>query len=221
MIGRHRRSIAASRAQTRAYAARVVELVPVLRREIPAPASPSGSPAVVVLMGLPGVGKSHCARLLCARLGAACVASDQLRSRLFIAATYTEEENGCVFRAADALLDVLLAEGHRVVLDATNLLARNRGAATETARRRGVPLVHVRVVAEQADIVARLAGRRIARAPDDHSDADESVLRRIERRARVFEPPEGGHLELRNAPDLEAEIERIATAVERACVAAS
>lgn len=213
---RQRRTSAASKAQTRLYAERLSALVPVLRAEVPVPAAASGEPVVVMLMGPPGVGKSHCARLLCSRLGAAHVSSDHLRSRLFIAASYSPEESATVFQAADALVDALLGEGHRVVLDATNLLARNRAAATATARRRGAPIVHVRILAVEGEALARLAGRRVARGEGDHSDADEAIYRRMS----TFEPPEGGHLELRNGPDLEAEVERIATEVER-CARAS
>lgn len=213
---RQRRTAAAARAQTRLYAERLADLVPVLRSEVPAPPVAHGQPAVVVLMGRPGVGKSHCARLLCARLGAAHVSSDHLRSRLFIAASYAPEERATVFRAADALVDLLLAEGHRVVLDATNLLARNRATATETARRRRVPIVHVRIIADEGDVLAWLAERRRSRAAGDHSDADAAISRRM----IAFEPPEGGHLELRNGTDLAAEIERVAEEVER-CAGAS
>lgn len=213
---RQRRTAAASKGQTRAYAERLADLVPVLRSEVPAPATPHGQPLVVVLMGQPGVGKSHCARLLCARLDAAHISSDQLRSRLFIAASYAPDESATVFRAADALADLLLSEGHRVVLDATNLLQRNRGSATETARRRGVPIIHVRIVAAEDEVLARLADRRRDRQAGDHSDADETIYRRM----ATFEPPEGGHLELTNGPDLEAGIERIAMEVER-CARAS
>ena len=213
---RQRRTAAASKGQTRAYSERLPELVSVLRSEVPTPPTPHGQPLVIVLMGQPGVGKSHCARLLCARLAAAHLSSDHLRSRLFIAASYAPDESATVFRAADALLDLLLSEGHRVVLDATNLLARNRAAVTETARRRGVPMIHVRIVAEQAQVLARLAERRRERRADDHSDADETIYRKM----GTFEPPEGSHVELTNGPDLDAGIERVAKEVER-CAAAS
>lgn len=213
MIHRQRRSAVGARGQTREYLARLSELVPVLRAELEAPPRPHGVPALVVLMGVPGVGKSHCARLLAARLGAAWISSDQLRSRLFIAASYSAEESLTVFRAADALQEVLLRDGHRVILDATNLLARNREAATAAARRMGVPVVYVRVVADERDVLERLAGRRSARATGDHSEADESIYRRM----NVFEPPSGGHLELRNGPDLAGELDRIVMEVERAC----
>lgn len=216
---RMRPSPGAVRGQTRAYAERVGELVALLRQEIGAPAHPHGVPAVVVMMGVPGVGKSHCARALAAPLGAAHVASDQLRSRLFIAASYAEEENATIFKCVDALVDTLLGEGHRVIVDATNLVARNRESTVAAARRHAVPLVFVRVVADEAAILERLAGRREERAADDHSDADVRVYRRMKERA--FEPPEDGFLELRNGDRLAHEIERVISAVEQACVSAS
>jgi predicted kinase len=208
-----RRRSGASAAQTRAYAARPEVLAPQLRSEIAtAPATPHGKPVLILLMGLPGVGKSHCARLLCDRLGAAHVASDELRSRLFIAASYADEENRAVFAAATALLDGFLAEGHRVVVDATNLVARNRAGTVQAAGRRGIPIVYVRVTASEGDARGRLASRRAARAAGDHSEADESIYDRM--RSHTFEAPTEGFLELVNGPDLAREIDRIVQAVE-------
>jgi predicted kinase len=207
-----RRSGAAA-AQTRAYAARPDVLAPQLRSEIATvPATPHGKPALILLMGLPGVGKSHCARLLCDRLGAAHVASDELRSRLFIAASYADEENRAVFATATALVDGLLAEGHRVVVDATNLIARNRAGTVEAARRRAIPVIYVRITASDEDARGRLASRRAARAAGDHSEADASIYERM--RSQAFDPPTEGFLELVNGPDLAAEIDRIVDAVE-------
>lgn len=214
-----RASAAASRDQTRAYAERVDVLVAQLREEIAAPAVPAGVAALVVLMGYPGVGKSHCARLLAARLGAAHVASDQLRSRLFIAATYGDEENATIFKCVDALVDGLLAERHRVIVDATNLLERYRAASVSAARRHNAPIVFVRVTSDEAAVRARLSLRRSDRAPDDHSDADERVYERM--RDRPFEPPAEGYLELANGADVAAEIARVAREVERVCADAS
>jgi len=210
-----RRRSSATAAQTRAYAARPEALAPQLRAEIATvPATPHGRPALIVVMGLPGVGKSHCARLLCGRLGAAHVASDELRSRLFIAPSYADEENRAVFAAATALVDSLLGEGHRVVVDATNLTARNRAGTVDAARRRGIPVTYVRVAASDEDARRRLASRRAGRAPGDHSEADEPIYERM--RAQPFEPPAEGFLELANGPDLSTEIDRIVAAVEAA-----
>lgn len=187
-------------------------LAPQLRSEIATvPKAPHGSPAIVVLMGLPGVGKSHCARLLCARLGAAHVASDELRSRLFIAASYGDDENRAIFGAAQALVDQLIGEGHRVVIDATNLLERNRAWIAEVVTKRAVPVTYVLVTSTDANARARLATRRSARAADDHSEADERIYERM--RAQPFEQPSTGHLEIVNGPDLDHEIARVAERV--------
>lgn len=217
-MNRMRSSAAAVRAQTRAYGEQVDVLVVQLRQEIGVPAIAAGTAALVVLMGYPGVGKSHCARLLAARLGAAHVASDQLRSRLFIAPTYAEAENATIFKCVDALVDGLLAEGHRVIVDATNLLTRHRAASVGAAQRHGAPIVFVRVTADEAAIRDHLAQRLAARAADDHSDADERVYERM--RDGPFEPPAEGYLELANGPDVEANVERASREVERLCASA-
>jgi predicted kinase len=186
-----------------------------LRTEIATiPEVPHGTPLLVVVMGLPGAGKSHCARLLCERLRAAHVASDELRSRLFVAASYADEENRAVFAAVGALVDTLLAERHRVVVDATNLLARSRAGTVEAATRRGVPVAYVRVTATDDEIRGRLASRRAARAPGDHSDADEGVYERM--RAHTFEPPAEGFLEIANGADLALEVDRVVRSIEAA-----
>ncbi len=210
-----RPSGAATAAQTHAYAMRPEVLAAQLRAEMATmPAKPHGRPALIVVMGLPGVGKSHCARLLCSRLGAAHVASDELRSRLFIAASYADEENRAVFAAVTALVGTLLAEGHRVVVDATNLIARNRAGTVDAARRRGVPVTYVRITGSDQDARARLESRRAGRAAGDHSEADESIYERM--RAQPFEAPGEGFLELVNGPDLAEEVDRIVAAVEAA-----
>src|SRR5207244_8261467 len=109
----------------------------------------------------------------------------------------------------------LLGEGHRVVVDATNLIARNRAATIEAARRRGVPVTYVRITASDEDTRARLASRRNRRAAGDHSEADELIYERM--RAQPFEPPTEGFLEVVNGPALSEEIDRIIAAVEEAC----
>ncbi len=171
------------------------------------PPAAAGAPALVMLMGLPGVGKSHCARLLAERLGAAHVATDHLRSRLFIAASYADDENAAVFGIAEALVDELLAEGHVVILDATHLVARNRAPAERVARDRGAPLFHVLVTADDAATRERLGARSRERAPGDHSDADERVYERM--RALAIELP-AEYLEIRNGANVADEIARVA-----------
>jgi predicted kinase len=206
-----RLSDAATNAQTRSLLAHRRALVAQLRDEIGVRAAPAGRAALVMLMGLPGVGKSHCARLLTAELGAAHVATDHLRSRLFIAASYAEAENAAVFGIAETLVDELLGEGHVVVLDATHLIARNRAPAEGVARGRDASLFHVLVTADDAEARARLDSRAKGRAAGDHSDADVRIYDRM--RERAFEPPATGYLEIRNGAAVADEIARVAGVV--------
>jgi predicted kinase len=206
-----RLSRAATRGQTRALAEHSRELVAQLRAEIGVPPRPHGRAALVMLMGFPGAGKTHCARLLADRIGAARVATDELRSRLFIAASYADEENRAVFTIAEAVVDELLAEGHVVILDATNLLARYRAPMESVASRRGVSVLHVLVVSDDAEARARLAARAVARSDGDHSDADVAVYDRM--RLRGFEAPDE-FVELHNGPDVLSEIAGIAATFE-------
>jgi hypothetical protein len=194
------------RAQTRALVAHRRALVAQLREEIGVPRTAAGKAALVILMGFPGVGKSHCARLLADALGGAHVATDHLRSRLFIAASYADEENAAVFGIAEALVDELLGEGHLVVLDATHLVARNRAPAEKIALAHGAPVFHVLITADEAQARARIESRGRERAAGDHSDADLRVYERM--RERGFEPP-ASHLEIRNGPVVRDELARV------------
>ncbi len=206
-----RLSDAATRAQTRTLAAHRRSLTRQLREEIGVPPVPAGTPALVMLMGLPGVGKSYCGRLLAERLHGAHVATDHLRSRLFIAPSYAEDENAAVFGIAEALVDELLAEGHVVVLDATHLIARNRAPAERVAAERGAALFHVLVTADEGATRERLAARSRQRAAGDHSDADERVYERM--RSGVIELPAAGYLEIRNGANVLDEVARVVTMI--------
>ena len=204
-------SDAATNAQTHSLIAHRHALVAQLREEIGVCELPAGRAVLVMLMGLPGVGKSHCARLLAEALGGAHVATDHLRSRLFIAASYAEAENAAVFGIVEALVDELLSEGHVVVLDATHLVARNREPAESVAKRRGATLFHVLVTDDDAEVRARLESRSRERASGDHSDADVRVYERM--RVRQFEPPATGHLEIRNSATIADDIARVADVI--------
>jgi predicted kinase len=201
-----RLSDAATRAQTRSLGAHRRALVAQLREEIGVPGTPAGNAALVLLMGFPGVGKTHCARLLAEALRGAHVATDHLRSRLFIAASYADDENAAVFGIAEALVDELLGEGHIVVLDATHLVARNRAPAEKVALAHGVPVFHVLITADDAEARARLESRTRGRATGDHSDADLRVYERM--RERGFEAPPS-YLEIRNGALLRDEVARV------------
>ncbi len=119
-------------------------------------------PVLVVLVGLPGSGKSRVAEELRARTGAVVMESDDLRRLLFPRRTYSAEESRRLFAAIHRATDELLAQGVSVVLDATNLEEAERVPLYEIAERRRARLLLVHVTAPGAVIRRRLVRRDVA-----------------------------------------------------------
>lgn len=155
--------------------------------------SPGDDPpdaSLVVVCGLPGVGKSTVARLVADRVDAEVLRTDVVRKELFDDPTYSSEETAAVY---DELLDRAadrVADGRRVVLDATFKTRERRLEARDLADRLdcGFRLVHV-------DCEASVVERRIADR-DGVSDADFEVHREFRER---FEPVEVEHVAVDNS----------------------
>src|SRR4051812_23649443 len=77
-----------------------------------APAPAGTGPALSLLSGLPGTGKSYLASAIQPRRPAAIVRSDEVRKTLFPEPKYTVGENGFVYLTSYALLSQLLADGY-------------------------------------------------------------------------------------------------------------
>ncbi len=199
--------------QTAFVRANVDAIAGAMLAEEPPPAA-VGCRALVLLIGLPGSGKSHVARSLAAHLGAVVVASDALRRRLFVAPSYVRAESQTVFALAHAMARLLLAERHIVIFDATNLRERDRRPLYALASATAAGLVLVRVTAPEAVIRARLEGRLARISALDQSEAD---LRVYELMRERYEEPSRPALTIDRVGDLEREIERVAEAVRASC----
>src|SRR5947207_12364864 len=101
------------------------------------PASRRHVPALILLSGLPGTGKSHLAAAIAARHPAAVVRSDEVRKLLYSRPTYTSRENGFVYLTCYALLAHLLGDGYTAIFDATNLTRYSRKRARKIAAQAG------------------------------------------------------------------------------------
>ena len=167
----------------------------------------SGCGALVALCGLPGTGKSHFAAALARRIPCLVLGSDRLRKILVRRPVYSRDEHQRVFDAAHALLEELLAQGYRVIFDATNLTERAREPLHEIAARTRARLVLVQFDAPPHVIRRRLARRSQGRALDSYSDADWRIY------CRLFpgqEPVEGPHLSVDSSRSIEGVLEEVA-----------
>jgi predicted kinase len=172
---------------------------------------PAGKrPVLVVLVGLPGSGKTRLARTLQERTGAVVLESDYLRRVLFGRPTYTQEESRTLFGAIHAAADRILARGAVVVLDATNLLEREREPLYEIAERRRAKLVLVRLVAPRWLTHRRLRARQ-AGANREYSEAGIPVYERM----RFVQQPIGrDHIVVDTSKDISGAVDRIVEEME-------
>ncbi len=144
-------------------------------------------PALTVLVGLPGSGKSRLAAELRGRTGCVVLESDALRKLLVRRPAYSALESRRLFQAVHKAIAALLADGVSVVLDATNVAESEREPLYELADHQGARLVLVQVTAPAAVIRRRLSQRTSTDAGG--SDADERVYERMRERVEEIQRP--------------------------------
>ena len=143
---------------------------------------PVAKPALIIVSGLPGTGKSHFSRKLVERLPSVIVESDALRKRLFPTPTYSAEESHRLFCACHRLIEEFLGGGIPVILDATNLVEHHREPLYRIAQRLQARLILVQVEAPRELVRERLQGRAEGVNHEDKSDAGWSIYQRMRTR---------------------------------------
>ncbi len=134
-------------------------------------------PALILLSGLPGTGKTTFAAALAGCLSVAHIESDAIRRRLAPQPCYSHQESTRVFSSAVRLAASALRGGRHALVDATNLARRDRERFLWLAQRAHCRLVAVRVVAPPEVVRARLATPR-----QGHSQAGPEVYDLMEGR---------------------------------------
>ena len=140
---------------------------------------PMAKPALIVVSGLPGTGKSYFCSKLAERLSFLILESDVLRKTLSSSPGYTPQESARLFRAIHHLIEGLLRRGISLILDATNLSERYRERLYNIAERLNARLILVRVEAPPDLVHERLEARSEGKNPEDKSDADWTVYQKM------------------------------------------
>ena len=141
---------------------------------------PMAEPVLIVVSGLPGTGKSYFCKNLAERLPFLILESDALRKVLFSLPTYTAQESSRLFQAIHRLIEGLLKRGISLILDATNLSERYRERLYNIADHLNARLILVRVEAPPDLVRERLQARDENKNPEDNSDADWSVYKKMQ-----------------------------------------
>lgn len=138
-------------------------------------------PALVLLSGYPGSGKTTFARALAAATPLDHHESDAVRLALFRDPAYTAAESARVFAVIEKRAEVSLRAGRIALIDATNLARGDRRRFERLAATCDAPFIGVRVTAPDEEIRRRLAAPR-----DGHSRATVAVYEGMLGRARPF-----------------------------------
>jgi aminoglycoside phosphotransferase family enzyme/adenylate kinase family enzyme len=164
-----------------------------------------GSPALVVVCGLVGTGKSTLVRLLQKRLGFKAISSDEVRKRLagvspnqrmisaYGAGIYSSSFSKVTYQTMIDDAERVLREGAGVIVDATFKRAADRSDIMSLAERLNVPVLFIECVAPKEEIMQRLDRR--SESLNETSDATFEVY---QAQSREFEPlieiPSSNHL---------------------------
>jgi len=152
-------------------------------------------PKLVVMMGLPGVGKTYVARRLAERIGAFHFLSDSIRKQLLgipVGQPQSEGFGGGIYQGnvsektyAELLrrARVFLSSGFSVITDATFLGEDSRERARETAKRAGVPVLFV-----FADCPERTVQSRLRRRAGEYTFSDATIDIYRAMKSRYFKP---------------------------------
>lgn len=135
-------------------------------------------PALVLVAGLPGTGKSQFSLEVRLRTGAVILESDAIRRLLFERPSYSWFESRRVFSALHAAVERLLDAGISCIVDATNVAEAYRQPLYDIAERHGAKLIVVEVTAPPEVAIARLSERAVA--PEKLSEADVAVYERMQ-----------------------------------------
>ncbi|WP_128904983.1 AAA family ATPase [Halorubrum amylolyticum] len=155
-------------------------------------AAEASAGALVVVCGLPGVGKTTVAERIADRVGGEVLRTDVIRKELFDEPAYTDAETEAVYAELIDRAGDRVAEGSAVVLDATFADARFRADARETGERAADGLALVEVECDEAVVERRIERR------DGISDADFEVHLHFK---ELFDRIETDHVVVDNSGD--------------------
>jgi predicted kinase len=131
---------------------------------------------IVVVCGLPGVGKSTLAKDLAPLISAVILSSDKIRKELFPKPIYSKQEVKLIYDVMILLTKYLYRAGINCIIDATFSKEKSR---TDLKNRLMIPneeLHMVECICPEDAVVSRLKSRK-----NDYSDADLRIYKRMKK----------------------------------------
>lgn len=142
---------------------------------------------MIMVMGLPGTGKTTFANALAERLSFEHINSDEVRADISKMGQYSLEDKRIVYQEMLARTENLIQAGKSVILDATFIREDFRNPFLELAKNSGTQVFLIRISANEGVVEDRLTH------PRPLSEADYEVYRQLDKQWESLQLP---HLSL-------------------------
>lgn len=141
---------------------------------------------IIVVTGLPGVGKTTFSKELGALLNAQVLSSDKIRKELFSKPTYSKSEKNLIYNVILLIAKYLHQTGKTCILDATFNRENFRKNLKEKLGTKKNQLFLIECKCSESIVLKRLRNRR-----NDYSDADFNIYKKMKRQ---YEPIKTSHI---------------------------
>lgn len=143
---------------------------------------------VILICGLPGVGKSAISKKLALHLKAVVLSTDKIRKELIRNPTYSSKEKKQVYDIIILLAKYLHEANISCILDATFSKDAFRKQVIKKIGISGNQFQVVECICPEELIISRLKSRK-----NDYSDADVIVYKKMK---EIYEPVKGKHIQI-------------------------
>lgn len=143
---------------------------------------------IVIICGLPGVGKSTLATHLAPLIDAVILSSDKIRKELFVNPTYKRRERETVYQAMLLLAKYIHQAGKNCILDATF----NRESSRMEAKEK-VGISEDELFILECHCPEFLIKNRLESKKRSYSDADIAIYNRMK---KIYEPVRMKHIDV-------------------------
>lgn len=131
---------------------------------------------LIIICGLPGVGKTYFAKELAKKINAQYLSSDSIRMKTLGERTYSQEEKDGIYRLMSEEAEGFLDQGQEVVLDATFYLKKYRDMMCRMARVKGADCKIIECVLDEGELHKRLEKRKNEKS---ESEADMRIHQKV------------------------------------------
>jgi len=157
---------------------------------------------IVLICGLPGVGKTTIAKNLAPLIDAVILSTDKIRKELIPNPTYTKEERKLIYDVMVLIAAHLQNSGINIILDATFNKEYFRNKVKQRIRVPRDEFFIIECVCPEDIIFSRIKNRK-----EDYSDADISVYKKMK---KIYESVEADHITVDTSLNTTGNVKNIA-----------